>query len=77
MHESDAFERQIAGEMMRRAGPIRSVDDAAIWAAVVATKAPNRSIGGFLGVIRFAAAGVIAVRVLHPECVGIEYDLRR
>lgn len=59
MHESDAFERQIAGEMMRRAGPIRSVDDAAIWAAVVATKAPNRSIGGFLGVIRFAAAGVI------------------
>ena len=43
MHDRDAFERQVAGEMARRAGPVQPVDDAAIYAAITsAVPLPRR-----------------------------------
>ena len=59
MHESDAFERQVAGEMLRRAGPILPVDDLAIWASVVATNAPKPRFGAVFGAVRLVVAGAI------------------
>ena len=43
MDDRDAFERQVAGEMARRAGPVQPVDDAAIYAAITsAVPSPRR-----------------------------------
>ena len=56
MDDSDAFERQVAGEMMRRAGPTLRVDDAAIWTAI---NAPKRSFEAVFGAVRLVVAGVI------------------
>ena len=59
MDDSDAFERQVAGEMMRRAGPTLTVDDAAIWTAIIATSAPKPSFEAIFGAVRLVVAGVI------------------
>ena len=59
MDDSDAFERQIAGEMMRRAGPTLTVDDAAIWNAIIATDAPKPRLKAVFSAVRFAVAGLI------------------
>ena len=37
MDDMNAFERQVAGEFVRRAGPVRQVDAAAIFTAITAT----------------------------------------
>ena len=43
MDDRDAFERQVAAEMARRAGPVQPVDDAAIYAAITsAVPSPRR-----------------------------------
>lgn len=59
MTEMDAFERLVADEMMRRAGPVRHVDDFAVFDRV-RVESKSRS-GGFtvFSALKFAAAGVI------------------
>ena len=42
MTDMTAFERQVADEMLRRAGPVRPVDDLAVFDAVVATTGSPR-----------------------------------
>ena len=41
MDDMHAFERQVAGEMARRAGPVRPVDDGAIFRAITAATQPH------------------------------------
>ena len=59
MDDMSAFERQVAGEMLRRAGPVRRVDDAAIFTAITATQSPRWRVQAVFGVTRFVVAGVI------------------
>jgi len=59
MDDMDAFERQVAAEMVRRAGPTLPVDDAAVLTMIAATKAPKRSVQAVFGAARFVVAAVI------------------
>jgi len=59
MTDMTAFERQVAGEMLGRAGPVRPVDDLAVFESV--TAASRSQTWGFtmFSALKFIAAGVI------------------
>lgn len=59
MDDMTVFEGQVAGELVRRAGPVRPVDDAAILAAVTAAATSRRRLPSMLSATRLVVAGSI------------------
>lgn len=60
MDDMNAFERAVADEMARRAGPLRLVDDLGIFHAVnAAAQSPDRRYRSMFTAVRFVAAGAI------------------
>jgi hypothetical protein len=58
MDDLTAFERQVAGEMVRRAGAVQLVDDAAIYAAIrSAAPPPRRGLRSVHSVIKSPSTG--------------------
>ena len=60
MDSMNAFERQLAGAMEHRAGPLKPVDDQAIFESIGATTQPSRwSFGSVFGATKFVVAAAI------------------
>jgi len=59
MHDMTAFEHQVAGEFVRRAGPVRPVDAAAILTAITATQSPKWRFQSMFNATKFVVAGAI------------------
>lgn len=62
MHDVNAFERQVADEALRMAGPPEPVDDAAIFtaiAATTATRSPKWRFQSMFSATKFVIAGAI------------------
>jgi hypothetical protein len=59
MDDMTAFERQVAGEFVRRAGPVRPVNAAAIFTAITATQSPRLAFQSMFSATRFVVAGAI------------------
>ncbi len=59
MTDMTAFERQVAGEMLDRAGPVRPVDDLAVFDAVIAASRSHRWGFTMFSALKFVAAGAI------------------
>jgi hypothetical protein len=59
MDDMDAFERQVAGEVLRGAAPPRPVDVAAIFTAITATGSPKWWSRSTFSAARFVVAGVL------------------
>ena len=59
MDEMTTFERQVADEMQRRAGPDPAVDDAAIFGAITATQSPKWRFQTMFSATKFVVAGAI------------------
>ena len=59
MDDMTAFERQVAGEYVRRAGPVRPVDAAAIFTAITATQSPKWRFQSLFNATKFVVAGAI------------------
>jgi hypothetical protein len=59
MDEMTAFEHQVAGELVRRAGPERPVDAAAILTAITATRSPNWRFQSVFSAAGFVVAAAI------------------
>lgn len=59
MDDMTAFERQVAGEFVRRAGPVRPVDAAAILAAVTAARSPEWRVQSLFSATKSVAAAAI------------------
>ena len=59
MTEMTAFERQLSGEIADLMGPVRPVDDAAIFAAITATKSPKWRLRPMLSATGFVVAAAI------------------
>ena len=59
MTDMTAFERQVAGEMLGRAGPVRPVDDLAVFESVTAASRSQRWGFTMFSAVKFIAAGVI------------------
>ena len=75
MDDMNAFERLVAGRTQHHAGPVRPVDDAAIFAAITAAPSREWRLSTIFGALRFVAAGIIVAAfgglllsgVLHRE----------
>jgi hypothetical protein len=59
MDDMNAFERQVAGEFVRRAGPVRPVNAAAIFTAITATRSPKWRFQSMFSATKFVIAGAI------------------
>jgi hypothetical protein len=59
MDDSTAFERQVARRFQHHAGPVRPVDDAAIFTAITATQSPKWRFGSVFSATKFVVAGAI------------------
>ena len=59
MHDMTAFERQVAGELVRRAGPVRTVHDAAIFNSITAFHSPKVTLHTMFSATKFVLAGAI------------------
>jgi hypothetical protein len=59
MDDMNAFEHQVAGEFVRRAGPVRPVDAAAIITAITATQSPKWRFQTMFSATKFVIAGAI------------------
>ena len=59
MTDMTAFERRVADGMLHRAGPIRPVDDLAVYEAVTVASRSHRSSFTMLSALRFAAAAIV------------------
>ena len=59
MDDMNAFERQVAGEFVRRAGPVRPVNAAAIFTAITTTQSPKWRFQSMFSATKFVAAGAI------------------
>ena len=59
MDDMTAFERQVAGEFVRRAGPVHPVDAAAILTAITAATSPKRRFQTMFSATKFIVAGAI------------------
>jgi hypothetical protein len=60
MDDMNAFERQVAGAMSRSGGPVRPVDDLAIFTAVTAdAQSPKWRFQSMFSATKFVVAGVI------------------
>ena len=59
MDDMNAFERQVAGEFVRRAGPVRQVDAAAIFTTITATQSPKWRFRSMFSATKFVVAGAI------------------
>ena len=60
MDDMNAFERQVAGEVLRAAAPPRPVDVAAVFAAIpAATRSPQGRFRSMFNAARFVVAGLI------------------
>jgi hypothetical protein len=59
MTDMIAFERRVADGMVRRAGPVRPVDDLAIFEAITAAQSPVWKVRPLFSATRFVVAGVI------------------
>jgi DNA-binding beta-propeller fold protein YncE len=59
MDDMQAFERRVADEMLRRAGPSLPVDNLAITNAVSATQSPKWRFQSMFSATKFVVAGVI------------------
>ena len=59
MTDMTAFERQLSGEIAGLMGPVRSVDDLAIYESVTAANRPQRWGFTMFSALRFVAAGVV------------------
>jgi hypothetical protein len=59
MYDVNAFERQVADEAVRMAGPSERVDDAVIFAAVTAGQSPTWRVQPLFGAARFVVAATI------------------
>ena len=59
MDDRHAFERQVAGEMVRRAGPVRPVDAPAIFNTITTAQGPKWSLQSMFSATKFVVAGVI------------------
>jgi hypothetical protein len=59
MTDMTAFERQVAGEMLGRAGPVRPVDDLAIYESVAAVSRSQRWGLTMFSALKFVAAAAI------------------
>jgi len=59
MYDVNAFERQVADEALRMAGPSEPVDDAAIFIAITATQSPKWRFQSMFSAARFVLAGAI------------------
>ncbi len=62
MTDMTAFEQQVAGEMVRRAGPVRPVDDLAVFdAAITATRSHRWRFTMFSALKFIAASAIVAL----------------
>jgi hypothetical protein len=59
MDDMTAFERQVAGELAHRAGPIRPVDASAILSAITVIQSPKRVFHPMFSATKFVVAGAI------------------
>jgi hypothetical protein len=59
MYDVDAFERQVAGEALRMAGPSEPVDDPAIFTAINATQSRTWRFRTMFNATKFVVAGAI------------------
>ena len=59
MDDMNAFERQVAGEFVRRAGPVRPVNAAAIYTAITTTQSPKWRFQSMFSATKFVVAGAI------------------
>ena len=58
MDDANAFEDRIAAEMLRRAGPVRTVDDVAIFSAIT-SRSPGRRFQPLFSWAKFVVAATI------------------
>jgi hypothetical protein len=59
MDDMNAFERQVAGRIQHHAGPVRPVNDAAIFTAITTTPSPKWRIQSMFSATKFVVAGAI------------------
>jgi hypothetical protein len=59
MNDKNAFERQVAGRILHHAGPIRPVDDGAIFNSITSTRAPGGRFHVMFSATKFVLAGAI------------------
>ncbi len=59
MTDMTAFERQLSGEITGLMGPIRPVDDAAIFTAITATQVPKWRFRSMFSATKYVVAGAI------------------
>ncbi len=59
MTDMTAFERQLSGEISGLMGPVRPVDDAAIFSAITATQSPKWRFSSMFSAAKFVLAGAI------------------
>jgi hypothetical protein len=59
MDDMNAFERQVARDAARDVGPVRPVDDLAIFNAITTTQSPKWRFQSMFGATKFVVAGVI------------------
>jgi len=59
MDDMNAFERQLSVEVTRLMGPVRPVDDLAVFSAITATQSPKWRIQSMFSATKFVVAGVI------------------
>ena len=59
MDDMNAFERQVAGAMSRSGGPVRPVDDLAIFTAIATQQSPKWRFQSTFSAAKFVVAGVI------------------
>ena len=59
MYDVTAFERQVADEARRMAGPSEPVDDAAILTGITATQSPKWRFQTMFNATKFVVAGAI------------------
>lgn len=59
MDDMTAFERLVAGRTQQQAGPIRPVNDAAIFSAITTTQSPNWRFQSMFSAAKFVVASAI------------------
>jgi hypothetical protein len=59
MDDMNAFDRQLANVVLRRVGPSESVDDAAIFTTITATRSPKWRFQSMFSATKFVVAGAI------------------
>jgi hypothetical protein len=74
MDDLNVFERQVAGHITHLVGPVRPVDDAAIFAAITATRSAGFRVRPRFGASGLLVAGVIVAIVGATGLLGQRSD---